>query len=92
MTIKEKVDLVRLLNIYKNEQLENLNRCVNAGMYVGGLKSQFERTRIICARLERDIGKIIDPFSWIRENGRNNAQKERERMEQELEAWKEKMR
>lgn len=65
MTLQEKLELVRLLNLYQADLL-NLNRKnIENGKteyFVHGVKAQYEHARIISTKLSVELGKEIK--SW----------------------------
>lgn len=65
MTLQEKSELVRLLNLYQADLL-NLNRKnIKNGKteyFVHGVKAQYEHTRIISTKLSVELGKEVK--SW----------------------------
>lgn len=65
MTLQEKSELVRLLNLYQADLL-NLNRKnIENGKteyFVYGVKAQYEHARIISTKLSAELGKEVK--SW----------------------------
>lgn len=65
MTLQEKSELVRLLNLYQADLL-NLNRKnIENGKteyFVCGVKAQYEHARIISTKLSVELGKEVK--SW----------------------------
>ena len=65
MTLQEKSELVRLLNIYQADLL-NLNRKnIQNGKteyFVPGVKAQYQHARIISTKLSVELGKEVK--SW----------------------------
>ncbi|OKZ99792.1 MAG: hypothetical protein BHV90_16260 [Clostridiales bacterium 42_27] len=65
MTLQEKSELVRLLNLYQADLL-NLNRKnIENGKteyFVYGVKAQYEHARIISTKLSVELGKEVK--SW----------------------------
>lgn len=65
MTLQEKSELVRLLNLYQADLL-NLNRKnIQNGKteyFVYGVKAQYEHARIISTKLSVELGKEVK--SW----------------------------
>lgn len=64
MTIPEKQELVRLLNLYQNdlldqnyENIENVENGITKNFV--HVKAQYEHARIISAKLSVEIGKCI---------------------------------
>lgn len=62
MTLQEKLELVRLLNLYQADLL-NLNRKnIENGKteyFVHGVKAQYEHARIISTKLSVELGKEV---------------------------------
>ena len=62
MTLQEKLELVRLLNLYQADLL-NLNRKnIENGRtehFISGVKAQYEHARIISTKLSVELGKGI---------------------------------
>lgn len=67
MTLQEKSELVRLLNLYQAD-LFNLNRKnIENGKteyFVHGVKAQYEHARIISTKLSVELGGVI-MFIWL---------------------------
>lgn len=65
MTLREKSELVRLINLYQADLL-NLNRKnIENGKteyFVYGVKAQYEHARIISTKLSVELGKEVK--SW----------------------------
>lgn len=62
MTIPEKQELVRLLNLYQADLLDqNWENCENGITkdFVPGVKAQYEHARIISTKLSVELGKRI---------------------------------
>lgn len=69
MTMPEKQELVRLLNLYQTELLmdndSNIQEAIKhsgeewEGTYKTGVKAQYEHARVIAAKLSVEIGKYI---------------------------------
>lgn len=59
MQLAEKQELVRLLNLY---QAELLNQNGRTEYFVPGVKAQYEHARIISTKLSVELGKNIK--SW----------------------------
>ncbi len=62
MTIPEKQELVRLLNLYQADLLDqNWENCENGITkdFVPGVKAQYEHARIISTTLSVELGKCI---------------------------------
>lgn len=68
MTLKDKMELVRLLNLYQNDLLDaneaNIKEAAKyekcdkwKGDYTFGIKAQFEHARVIIRRLSVEIEK-----------------------------------
>ena len=72
MTIPEKQELVRLLNLYQADLLmDNDNNIREAakypekkweGTYKTGVKAQYEHARVIAAKLSVEIGQSIKSY------------------------------
>lgn len=73
MTIPEKQELVRLLNLYQVDLLmDNDNNIREAakhsgrrkweGNYKTGVKAQYEHARVIAAKLSVEIGKSVKSY------------------------------
>lgn len=62
MTIPEKQELVRLLNLYRADLLdqnwENCEKGITKD-FVPGVKAQYEHARIISTKLSVELGKCI---------------------------------
>lgn len=62
MTIPEKQELVRLLNLYQadllNQNRENIENEITK-YFVPGVKAQYEHARIISTKLSVELGKCI---------------------------------
>lgn len=62
MTISEKQELVRLLNLYQadllNQNRENIENEITK-YFVPGVKAQYEHARIISTKLSVELGKCI---------------------------------
>ena len=62
MTISEKQELVRLLNLYQadllNQNRENIENGITKD-FVPGVKAQYEHARIISTKLSVELGKCI---------------------------------
>ena len=74
MTLKDKMELVRLLNLYQNDLLDaneaNIKEAAKyergdkwKGDYTFGIKAQFEHARCIAQRLSVEINKSLKS-SW----------------------------
>ena len=62
MTISEKQELVRLLNLYQADLLNQNRRNIENGItkyFVPGVKAQYEHARIISTKLSVELGKCI---------------------------------
>lgn len=65
MTLQEKSELVRLLNLYQADLLNQNRKNIENGRteyYVSGVKAQYEHARIISTKLSVELGKGIK--SW----------------------------
>ncbi len=71
MTLKDKQELVRLLNVYCEELCQdndyNVTEMENRkergyGFPKFGIKSQYEHARIIAAKLSREIGNELSSY------------------------------
>lgn len=65
MTLQEKSELVRLLNLYQADLLNQNRKNIENGRteyFVPGVKAQYEHARIISAKLSVELGKGIK--SW----------------------------
>lgn len=62
MTISEKQELVRLLNLYQadllNQNRKNIENEITK-YFVPGVKAQYEHARIISTKLSVELGKCI---------------------------------
>lgn len=66
MTIPEKQELVRLLNLHQADLLDqNWENCENGITkdFVPGVKAQYEHARIISTKLSVELGKCIK--TWL---------------------------
>lgn len=62
MTITEKQELVRLLNLYQADLLNQNRKNIENGItkyFVPGVKAQYEHARIISTKLSVELGKCI---------------------------------
>lgn len=62
MTITEKQELVRLLNLYQADLLNQNRENIKNGItkyFVPGVKAQYEHARIISTKLSVELGKCI---------------------------------
>lgn len=62
MTITEKQELVRLLNLYQADLLNQNRENIENGItkyFVPGVKAQYEHARIISTKLSVELGKCI---------------------------------
>ena len=62
MTISEKQELVRLLNLYQADLLNQNRENIENGStkdFVPGVKAQYEHARIISTKLSVELGKCI---------------------------------
>lgn len=65
MQLTEKQELVRLLNLYQADLLEQNQKNIKTGRtehFVPGVKAQYEHARIISTKLSVELGKGIK--SW----------------------------
>ena len=65
MKLAEKQELVRLLNLYQADLLEQNQKNIETGRtenFVCGIKTQYEHARIISTKLSVELGKGIK--SW----------------------------
>ena len=65
MTLQEKSELVRLLNLYQADLLNQNRKNIENGRteyFVPGVKAQYEHARIINTKLSVELGKGIK--SW----------------------------
>lgn len=65
MTLQEKSELVRLLNLYQADLLNQNRKNIENGRteyFVPGVKAQYEHARIIITKLSVELGKGIK--SW----------------------------
>lgn len=65
MTLQEKSELVRLLNLYQADLLKQNQKNIKTGRtesFVCGIKAQYEHARIISTKLSVELGKGIK--SW----------------------------
>ena len=72
MTLQEKSELVRLLNLYQADLLMdndyNIREAAQhsgkkgAGTYKTGVKAQYEHARVIAAKLSVEIGKSVKSY------------------------------
>lgn len=65
MQLAEKQELVRLLNLYQAELLNQNRKNIENGRteyFVPGVKAQYEHARIISTKLSVELGKNIK--SW----------------------------
>lgn len=62
MTMSEKQELVRLLNLYQADLLNQNRENIENGItkyFVPGVKAQYEHARIISTKLSVELGKCI---------------------------------
>lgn len=62
MTISEKQELVRLLNLYQADLLNQNREYIENGItkyFAPGVKAQYEHARIISTKLSVELGKCI---------------------------------
>ena len=65
MQLSEKQELVRLLNLYQAELLEQNQKNIKAGKtesFVIGVKAQYEHARIISTKLSVELGKKMKSY------------------------------
>ena len=65
MKLAEKQELVRLLNLYQADLLEQNQKNIETGRsehFIPGVKAQYEHARIISTKLSVELGKGIK--SW----------------------------
>lgn len=65
MTLQEKSELVRLLNLYQADLLDQNRKNIENGRteyFVSGVKAQYKHARIISTKLSVELGKGIK--SW----------------------------
>lgn len=65
MQLAEKQELVRLLNLYQAELLEQNQKNIKPGKngnFVFGIKAQYEHARVIAAKLSVEIGKSVKSY------------------------------
>lgn len=65
MQLAEKQELVRLLNLYQADLLEQNQKNIETGRtehFIPGVKAQYEHARIISTKLSVELGKGIK--SW----------------------------
>lgn len=65
MTLQEKSELVRLLNLYQADLLEQnqKNIAVGRGMHFHhGVKAQYEHSRVISTKLSLKIGREVKSY------------------------------
>lgn len=65
MQLSEKQELVRLLNLYQADLLEQNQKNIETGRtehFIPGVKAQYEHARIISTKLSVELGKGIK--SW----------------------------
>ena len=60
MQLAEKQELVRLLNVYQAELLNQ--NWKNTEYFVHGVKAQYEHARIISTKLAAEIGREMKPY------------------------------
>ena len=68
MTLKDKMELIRLLNLYQNDLLD-ANEAAKyenghkwEGKYTFGIKAQFEHARCIAQRLSVEINNSLKSY------------------------------
>lgn len=65
MQLAEKQELVRLLNLYQADLLNQNRKNIENGRteyFVPGVKAQYEHARIIAAKLSVEIGKSVKSY------------------------------
>mgnify|MGYP000387589010 CR=1 FL=1 len=65
MQLVEKQELVRLLNLYQAELLNQNRKNIENGRteyFVHGVKAQYEHARIIASKLSVEIGKNVKSY------------------------------
>lgn len=63
MQFAEKQELVRLLNLYQTELLNQNRKNIEKGRtVVPGVKAQYEHARIIASKLSVEIGKKVKSY------------------------------
>lgn len=65
MQLAEKQELVRLLNLYQAELLEQNQKNIKLGKngdFVFGIKAQYEHARIISTKLSVELGKEMKSY------------------------------
>lgn len=68
MQLAEKQELVRLLNLYQADLLNNIREAAKhsekkwEGTYKTGVKAQYEHARVIAAKLSVEIGKSVKSY------------------------------
>ena len=65
MTLQEKSELVRLLNLYQADLLNQNRKNIENGRteyFVPGVKAQYEHARVIAAKLSVEIGKSVKSY------------------------------
>jgi hypothetical protein len=65
MQLAEKQELVRLLNLYQADLLNQNRKNIENGRteyFVPGVKAQYEHARVIAAKLSVEIGKSVKSY------------------------------
>lgn len=65
MTLQEKSELVRLLNLYQADLLEQNQKNIETGRteyFVPGVKAQYEHARIISTKISVELGKNMKSY------------------------------
>lgn len=72
MTLKDKQELVRLLNLYQDDLIKDNDTNIREaakypekkweGTYKTGVKAQYEHARVIAAKLSVEIGKSVKSY------------------------------
>ena len=65
MTLQEKSELVRLLNLYQGDLIRQNQKNIESGRtmdFIYGVKAQYEHARVISSKLALEIGKEIRSY------------------------------
>lgn len=65
MTLQEKSELVRLLNLYQADLLNQNQKNIKVGRteyFVPGVKAQYEHARIISAKISVELSKHVKSY------------------------------
>lgn len=65
MTLQEKLELVRLLNLYQADLIRLNQKNIENGRteyFVPGVKAQYEHARIISTKLSVELGKNMKSY------------------------------